>query len=155
MADSREKTLKNSIPSMAEQVALAAGAFQQQNTGHAPHSITAALSGDTLVITIQGALTPAERTLCSAPAGAAQVQEFHRQLFASSAHSLRDDIQRITGVAVRGAAAEIQQASGTLVQVLATGAMVQVFQLEGKISTQMWEASEPARPKPKMPYMDG
>jgi len=139
---------------MAQQVVLAASAFQQQNTGHAPQSITAALSGDTLVITMQGALTPAEKILCRVPSGAAQVQEFHRQLFATSAASLRDAIKRITGFAVRGAATEIEQTSGTLVQVPETGAMVQVFQLEGNISREKWEASEPAKSKQSMPYLN-
>jgi hypothetical protein len=35
------------------------------------------------------------------PAGAARVQEFHRQLFDNSADSLRQEIKRITGVDVR------------------------------------------------------
>ena len=48
-------------------------------------SVTVVLSEDTLVITLHGALSPAEKALAQSPAGAAQVQEFHRQLFANSA----------------------------------------------------------------------
>jgi uncharacterized protein YbcI len=87
------------------------------------------LSGDTLVVTLHGALSPAEKDLARTPAGAAQVQEFHRQLFASSAEPLWEEIKRITGVAVRGAAAEIEPATGTVVQVFTTGTVVQVFLL--------------------------
>ena len=68
-------------PSVAQQIAQAAIAFQQQRTGHEPKSVAVVLSGDTLLITLHGALSPAEKALAQSPAGAAQVQEFHRQLF--------------------------------------------------------------------------
>ena len=68
-------------PTMAQQIAQAAIAFQQQRTGHEPKSVAVVLSEDTLVITLHGALSPAEKALAQSPAGAAQVQEFHRQLF--------------------------------------------------------------------------
>jgi uncharacterized protein YbcI len=79
---------------IAQQVAQAASAFQQQRTGHAPKSVTVVLSENTLVITLHGALTPAEQAVASDPAGAARVQEFHRQLFADSSEALRQDISR-------------------------------------------------------------
>ena len=85
-------------PSVAEQIAQAAIAFQQQRTGHEPQSVAVVLSGDTLLITMHGALSPAEKVLSQSPEGAAQVQEFHRQLFANSADDLRREIKRITGV---------------------------------------------------------
>ena len=69
---------------MAQQVAQAAIAFQRQRTGHAPKAVTVVLSEGTLVVTLHGALTPAEETLSRSPEGAVQVQEFHRQLFANS-----------------------------------------------------------------------
>jgi hypothetical protein len=59
------------------------------------------------------------------------VQEFHRQLFLSSCGPLRQEIERITGVAVREAAAEVEPATGTVVQVFSTGTLVQVFLLAG------------------------
>ena len=61
--------------------------------------------------------------------GAAQVQEFHRQLFTSSAQSLRQEIKRITGRDVREATAEVETTTGSVVQVFTTGTMVQVFLL--------------------------
>jgi uncharacterized protein YbcI len=114
---------------MAQQVAQAASDFQRQRTGHVPKAVTAVLSDDTLVITLHGALSPAEQTLAKTPAGAAQVQDFHRQLFANSCEPLRQEIKRITGVAVREASAEVETSTGTVVQIFTTGGMVQVFLL--------------------------
>jgi len=119
---------------MAEQVAQAARAFQQQRTGHAPKAVTVVLGEDTLVITLHDALSPAEKALAQSAAGAAQVQEFHRQLFSSSAESLREEIKRITGREVREAVAEVEPATGSLVQVFTTGTMVQVFLLGQSLS---------------------
>jgi uncharacterized protein YbcI len=81
---------------LAQQIAEAASALQLECTGHAPTSVTVVLSEDTLVVTLHEALTPAERALAQSPAGAAQVQEFHRQLFANSTDSMRQEIKRIT-----------------------------------------------------------
>ena len=114
-------------PSVAQQIAQAAIAFQQQRTGHEPKSVAVILSEDTLLITLHGALSPAEQALAKSPEGAAQVQEFHRQLFSDSADELRQEIKRITGVEVREATAEVEPTSGTVVQVFSTGTMVQVF----------------------------
>ncbi len=135
-----------SNPTMAQQVALAAGAFHQQRTGHEPKSVTVVLSGETLVITLHGALSPAEKALAESPAGAAQVQEFHRQLFASSADALRSEIKRITGVDVREAAAEVEPATGSVVQVFTSGTMVQVFLLAHGILDASWNGSGPGDP---------
>ena len=118
---------------MAQQVAQAASDFQRQRTGHVPTAVTAVLSEATLVITLHGALSPAEQKLAKSPAGAAQVQDFHRQLFANSCEPLRQEIKRITGVAVRDATAEVEPSTGTVVQVFSTGGMVQVFLLSGKV----------------------
>ena len=91
--------------------------------------MTVVLSEDTLVVTLHDALTPAEKALAKSPAGAAQVQEFHRQLFANSTDEMRQEIKRITGREVREAAAEVETATGTVVHAFTTGAMVQVFLL--------------------------
>ena len=126
---------------MAQQVAQAASEFQQKRTGHAPKSVTVNLSDQTLVITLHGALSPAEKALASSAVGAAQVQEFHRQLFSNSAESLRQEIKRITGVEVREASAEVETTTGTVVQVFTTGTMVQVFQLARAIAGETWNKS--------------
>jgi uncharacterized protein YbcI len=114
---------------MAEQVAQVAIAFQKERTGHAPASVTVVLSEDTLVITLHDALTPAEKALALSPHGAAQVQEFHRQLFHNSADLLRQEIKRITGREVREAVAEVEPANGTVVHAFTTGNVVQVYLL--------------------------
>src|SRR5436190_565138 len=103
--------------------------FQHKRTGHEPHAVTVVLSGETLVITLHGALSPAEKVLAGSPAGAAKVQEFHRQLFTNSSESLRQEIKRITGVEVREAAADLEPTTGAIVHAFTTGTMVQVFLL--------------------------
>jgi len=80
-------------PSVAQQIARAAIAFQQQRTGHEPKSVAVVLSGDTLLVTLHGALSPAEKALAQSPEGAARVQDFHRQLFTNSADALRQEIK--------------------------------------------------------------
>lgn len=114
---------------VAQRIAEVASALQQERTGHAPTSVTVVLSDDTLVITLHEALTPAEKSLAQSPAGAAQVQEFHRQLFANSTASMRQEIKRITGRDVREAALEVEAATGTVVHAFTSGAMVQVYLL--------------------------
>ena len=128
-------------PTMAQRVAQAARDFQRDRTGHVPKAVTVVLSNDTLVITLHEALTPAERALANTAAGAAKVQEYHRQLFITSAEKLREEIKRITGVAVREAAAEVETSTGTVVQVFTSGTMVQVFQLAEGISAETWNGS--------------
>lgn len=126
---------------MAEQIAQAASAFQQQRTGHAPKAVTVVLSESTLVITLHGALSPAEAALAKTPVGAAQVQDFHRQLFANSCEPLRQEIKRITGVEVRDAVAEVEPTTGTVVQVFTNGTMVQVFVLAHGLPAGAWNGS--------------
>ena len=133
--------------SMAEQIAQAAIAFEQRRTGnHVPKSVTVVLSEGTLVITLHDALSPAEKAMAQNPAGAAQMQEFHRQLFANSSSSLRQEISRITGMEVREATAAIEPASGAVVQAFTTGNVVQVFQLAGSIPTETWSENAPGKP---------
>jgi uncharacterized protein YbcI len=126
---------------MAQQIARAAIAFEKKRTGHAPKSVTVVMSDNTLMITLHGALSPAEVALAKSPAGAAQVQEFHRQLFTSVAHSLREEIKRITGVEVREATAEVEPTTGTVVQAFTTGTVVQVFLLACDVPSETWSGS--------------
>src|SRR5579864_6208789 len=136
--------MNKSQATMAQQIAQAAIAFEQRRTGnHMPKSVTVVLSEGTLVITLHEALSPAERVLANSPAGAAQMQEFHRQLFASTSDLLRQEIHRITGMEVREATAEIEPASGAVVQAFTTGTVVQVFLLAGSAPTEAWTGSAP------------
>jgi uncharacterized protein YbcI len=118
---------------MAQQIAQAATEFQLQRTGHGPKSVSVVISGDTLVVTLHGALSPAEQALARSPEGAAKVSEFHRQLFHNASDTLRSEIKRITGMDVREATTEVEPTSGAVVQVFTSGTMVQVFQLSGKV----------------------
>jgi uncharacterized protein YbcI len=137
--------MKNSDLTMVEKLAEVASEFQRQRTGHSPKAVTVVLSEDTLVVTLHDALTPAEKALAKSAKGAAQVQEFHRQLFASCSDSLRQEIKRITGREVREAAAEVETATGAVVHAFTTGAMVQVFQLAKNVAAEIdSEACDPS-----------
>jgi uncharacterized protein YbcI len=126
---------------MAEQMAHTVRDFQQQRTGHAPQSVAVVFSEGTLVITLRGVLTPAEKALSQTSEGAAQVREFHRELFQNSLGPLQKEIERITGVAVREATAEIEATTGAVVQIFSTGTMVQVYQLAEGLSAEAWNMS--------------
>ena len=128
---------------MAQRVAQAALEAQQQRTGHPPGAVTAVLGEDTLVITLHAALTPAEKELARTAEGVAQVQAFHRHLFESSAHSLRQEIEKITGIAVREAAVEIEPSTGAVIHAFTSGNVVQIFQLAGIITMQSWGSPAP------------
>jgi uncharacterized protein YbcI len=122
-------TMNDAETNIAQQLAELASRFQEQRTGHAPTAVTVVLSEDTLVVTMHEALTLAERALANTPAGAAQVQEFHRRLFADSTAEMRQEILRITGRRVRETAAEVEITTGAVMHAFTTGAMVQMFLL--------------------------
>ena len=136
--------MDKSSSTMGQQIARAATDFVRETTGHVPRSVAVVLSDNTLVITLHDALSEAEKALARSPAGAAQVQEFHRQLFANACDALRQEIKRITGVEVREAVAQVEPATGTVVQVFTTGTMVQVFLLAGSVPADRWDGKEPA-----------
>ena len=125
--------MSHSTQTMAEQIAQAATEFQHRRTGHEAKSVSVVIGGDTLVVTLHGALSPAEQAMAQSPEGAARVREFHRQLFHNASETLRQEIRRITGMDVREATAEVDASSGAVVQVFTSGTMVQVFQLSGKV----------------------
>jgi uncharacterized protein YbcI len=127
---------------MAKQIAQAAIAFEKKRTGHTPRSVTVVMSDNTLMITLHGALSPAEVAMAKSAEGAAKVQNFHRQLFTNSAASLREEIKKITGVEVREATTEVEPTSGTVVQAFTTGTVVQVFLLACDVPSETWSGSE-------------
>src|SRR5258708_2522700 len=86
--------------SMAQQIGQTAIAFEEQRLGRKPTSVTVVLGGDTLVITMHGVLSPAEKALAASPAGAAELMVFHQQLFQLSSDPLRREITRITGLEI-------------------------------------------------------
>lgn len=134
-------------PSKAQRIAEAAAAFEKLRTGHSPRSVTVVLSGETLVITLHGALSPAERALAVTPTGAADIQAYRRRLFDTSAAAFRQEIKDITGVEVRETAAEVEPTTGSVVTVFTTGTVVQVFLLTTGVQSDTWTGGGPD-PKP-------
>jgi uncharacterized protein YbcI len=129
-AEQREaNSMTQSESTKIEELARVATDFQTELTGHAPRAVSVVLSDDTLVIRLHEALTPAEKALAGSPAGAAKIQDFHRQLFASSADALEREIKRITGRDVCESAAEMQPGTGAVVHAFTTGTIVQIFDL--------------------------
>ena len=124
------------LRTVAQQIAEAASTFERERTGVVPSAVTVVLTEETLVITLKGVLSPAERLMAKTPEGAAKVQEFHQLLFHNSSYPLREEIRRITGTEVRLADGAIQ--SATIVPVFRSGAIVQVFLLSHKLPTETW-----------------
>ncbi len=128
--------MPGNLKSMAQKVAQAASRSQELRTGLAPSSVTTVLSEGVLVITLLGALTPAEQSLAANPAGAEKIQEFHRQLFLISSDDMRHEITEITGVQIQEAGAELGTDHGTMIHPLSDATMVQSFQLAGPLDTE-------------------
>ena len=133
--------MSDADPRVAQQIARAASAFEKRRTGHVPRSVSVVLAADTLVVTLHGTLSEAEKLLARTPEGAAQVQEFHHRLFEDAAEPFRNEIKRITGVAVREARATVEPPTGTVVQVFSTGTMVQVFLMAGPVAPDTWSGT--------------
>jgi uncharacterized protein YbcI len=84
-------------PSIPKELAQIALSLQTERSGHSPKAVTVVASDETVVVTLHEALTPAEKLLARSAAGAAQVEGYHRALFAVSCDQLRSEIQRLTG----------------------------------------------------------
>jgi uncharacterized protein YbcI len=121
---------------MTEKLADAATTFQLLQTGRAPSNVSVLIGDDTLVLTLHEALPLAEQALATTPQGAADLHEFYRRLFQSSAASLQKEIERITGRRVREASAEIDPGTGSVIHSFTTGTAVQVFLFEGQLPVQ-------------------
>ena len=135
----------NPVQPWRKRIARAAIAFERRRTGRSPSKVTVVLTNDTLVITLPGILSPAEKALAKNSAGAAEVAEFHHQLFANSSDELLETITRITGQEVREATAEIETSSGRGVKLFPTGTEVQVFRLAGNVPTDTWSGNVDGR----------
>ena len=116
--------------SVLKELAQIASSMQAKRTGHAPKAVTVVASDEMVVLTLHEALTPAEKILAQTEAGAAQVEQYHRALFAVSCDELRMEIQRLTGRRVREAVVAVAAATGAIVHALTSGTVVQIFQLE-------------------------
>ena len=130
-------------PTLAYRLAEAAVSFQRKASGQACRFATVALTNDTVVITLHGALSKAEMALARSPAGDAQVREFHQQLFLTSCEPLRQEINSLLGVPVREAAVEVETMSGTLIQVFSTGEIGTPLQPVDTLAIETWNGSIP------------
>ena len=132
-----EMTLDSENPTAeiwaAKQLAGVARQSETHRTGRAPDSVTAVLVDDSLVITLRGCLSSAEKETAKTPDGAAQVRELHRQLFLSTSAPLRQEVETITGVAVLEATSEVSTLTGTVVL---------VFMLAANVAASTWSESK-------------
>jgi uncharacterized protein YbcI len=117
-------------PKVPEELAAIALSLQTERTGHAPKAVTVVASDETVVVTLHEALTPAEKMLAKTSDGAAQVEGYHRALFAVSCEELRREIQRLTGRKIKESAVVLEPATGAIVHAFTSGTIVQIFQLE-------------------------
>jgi uncharacterized protein YbcI len=136
-------SFKSTFPQELAEIALA---MQAERTGHSPKAVTVVASDETVVVTMHEALTPAEKLLARTAVGAAQVEDYHRALFAVSCEELRQEIQRLTGSRVREAAVVLEPATGAIVHAFTNGTVVQIFQLEAPNGEP--RAASDAKPHP-------
>lgn len=130
-------------PAMTQQIGDAVTELQRETTGHAPSTVSVVLSGDTLVVTMHDALSPAEKLLAANPVGASQVQEFHRQLFASSSALLRRKLRRITGRDVSETSSGVETSMSAVTHTFVTGTIVQMFLLSDASPADSDHSHEP------------
>jgi uncharacterized protein YbcI len=105
---------------IGEKIARAAHAFEMRRTKLARKWVAVFMNEETIMIALHGSLTGAEKAQAQSPAGAAEVQEFHRQLFAGVSALLLQQIKSITGMDVRHTSAEIDSTTGSVVHLLTT-----------------------------------
>ena len=138
--------MKEPRATLVQEIAEAVMAFQEKTTGHAPKAVTVVLSRDTLVVTLHEALSLAERDVAKSPTGAKKVQELHRQLFSTSSQQLQTEVKRITGVEWRQVVAEVEPATGAMVQAFTRSAVVQVFCLSQSVTGDGWRGRTRGEP---------
>jgi uncharacterized protein YbcI len=114
---------------IGQKIARAARAFEKRRTKHGRKWVAVFMNEDTIVIALHGSLTAAEKALARGSAGAAQLREFHRQLFANVSTTLHRKIKKITGMEVRDTTAEIEPTTGSVVQVFTTNTVGEEFLL--------------------------
>lgn len=130
-------------PTIAQQIAQAAIALQQERSGRSPQAATVVLNQDALIVTLHGTLSPAEELLTQSASGAAQVKATYQEPLNDSCEPLRQEIKKITGEEVSDASAEIEPITGTAIQVFATGTVVQKFRLVDSVPSDTWSGISP------------
>jgi len=134
----------NQSPStMAQQIARAASAFERERTGHVPRSVTVVLSDTTLVVTLHGALSPAEQALARSPAGAAQIQEFHKRCLAIPASRYGRRSSASPGWRCARRPRRSRRRPEPSCKCFTTGTVVQVFLLARDVPADTWSSNGP------------
>ncbi len=105
---------------IGERIARAVHAFELRRMKHARKWVAIFMNEETIVIALHGSMTDAEKDLAQSAAGAAEVHEFHRQLFAGVSALLLRRIKSITGMDVRQTSAEINSTTGSIVHLFTT-----------------------------------
>ena len=126
-----------------KKLAEIASVQQQLRTGHPPKQVDAAFVGDALVMVLHDALTTAEKKLAQDPKAGDQLRAFHRELFLNSSNTMKQEIARVTGRAVRETVSELEAGAGSLVYAPLTGVMIQVFMLNLQASPGAKTRDEP------------
>jgi uncharacterized protein YbcI len=122
---------------IAQQLAAVTVDFELWRTGRSPDWVTVVISGQRIVITLEGILSVGETFVSKTSAGAAAISEFHQLLFETTSHRLRDEVARITGLDVVQLNPEASTA-GAIVPIFATGAVVLVIHLAGTLPAETW-----------------
>ena len=112
---------------ICQRIARSARAFEERRTKHGHKWVAVFMNEDTIEIALHGYLTAAEKAQARSPTGAAQVREFHRQLFTNASSALLQKIKNITGMEVINTSAEIETTTGSVVHILTTDTVGKEF----------------------------
>jgi uncharacterized protein YbcI len=121
--------MDHSQGTIGRKIARAARVFEKRRTKHGREWVAIFMNEDTIVIALHSSLTAVEKAVAQSQAGAAQVREFHRQLFGNISATLLRKIKSITGMEVRDTSAEIEPTTGSVVQVFTTDTLGEEFLL--------------------------
>jgi uncharacterized protein YbcI len=132
--------------SMARDIARAVIDFERQRAGHSPESVGVTLGQSTLVVTLRGALSPAELTMARTAEGVARIEHLQQQLFEAAGDALRKEIQRITGKPIVDASAAVVRGTGSVIRSFPSGTLVQIYLLDGAVPAQHWSGTDPSHP---------
>ena len=114
---------------IGQQIARAAHLLEKRRSMQGRKWEAVFMNEDTILIALHGSLTAAEKIVAQSPAGAAEVLDFHRQLFTNASDTLRQQIKCITGMEVCATTGEIDPAIGSVVHLFTTDTVVQEFPL--------------------------
>lgn len=114
---------------LARQVAHAAGTFEHLLLGRSPTSVTVVAADGLMVVSLHESFSTFERRLAADEQGADRVRDFHQYLFDRSLDSLVGHVRRSTGVALQGAIAHVDAATGSVLKTFTTASAVDLFLL--------------------------